>query len=769
MRRNGPRVPAPWRGPRAAEEPAPPHWSVRLLHHGTRLLLLVGTAVVVYLFFPALRVPDAVVLERGVVAPHDVIAEFAFDVPKPEAELAREQAEAEAGVPPRFDFNPAAVDAMIAAVRQFFLGVDSVRRAVPEEDERAAVRDFVARYRITPTPSALDLLLDDASRVRLWTATETAVQDGLPRGVLPAAAVGETFPTARVRYPDGREDLVARDSLLSPERFFSFAAQQLPNRLDAEAAELQRLLLIRLFQPSLSYNEAETLAARARARDAVEPVRARVLQGEKVVGAREQISDREEERLRAYYAALRDRGLEGGGHSTVRALGSILFNTLVLAILGLLFWFSRREVYEDLRALLLFAGLVVAVAGSAALIARFELPVELIPVTFAALIVAVLWEGRLGLNLALVLALLIGGQAPFLGVTAPFTIAIGGAAATFAVRAVQRRSQTWTFILLISAAYFAAAVTLGLLRSREPIEVLYSVGWGVTNAIVATLLALGFLPLLESITRITTEQTLLELADLNRRLLKRLSFEASGTYHHTINVANLAEAACYAIGANGLLARVGAYYHDIGKLAKPQYFIENQPKGRNPHDKLKPQMSASIIRSHVAEGLKLAEQENLPDVVRDFIAEHHGTQHISFFYEKAREMDPDAQLNHADFTYAGPKPQSKETAVVMLADSVESASRVLQDPSPDRIRDLVERIVGGKIAEAQLDQAPLTLRDIDIVKDHLVLVLAGMYHQRIDYPPAAAPPVFPPPETPALPAESAAETERLSPAETAHD
>jgi cyclic-di-AMP phosphodiesterase PgpH len=429
----------------------------------------------------------------------------------------------------------------------------------------------------------------------------------------------------------------------------------------------------------------------------------------------------------------------------------------VLGIFGALIFFFRKNLYQDGRTIVLLAVLVVAVCGAGALIARLALPLELIPVTFAALIVAVLWDGRLGLSLALVLALLLAGQTPFLGVTAPFTTALAGAAAAFSVKIVERRSKTWLFISIISFAYIAAALTMGMMRNREMAEIMTSAGWGVTNAIVASLLAIGFLPLLESFTRITTDQTLLELSDPNRRLLKRLSLEAPGTYAHTINVANLAEAACHAIGANGLLARVGAYYHDVGKLVKPQYFIENQPRGRNPHDKLRPSMSAAIIRSHVHEGLKLAEAERLPDVVKRFIPEHHGTQHIVFFYTRAREQESGGHLNPADFSYPGPKPQTKETAVLMLADAVESATRALQDPTPVRIRELVERLVGQRIQEGQLDQSPLTLREIDLVKETLTGVLTGMYHHRIDYPA-----VVPVPETITAPVEAVAQTTEAS-------
>ncbi|MBW3656339.1 MAG: HDIG domain-containing protein, partial [Gemmatimonadetes bacterium] len=180
------------------------------------------------------------------------------------------------------------------------------------------------------------------------------------------------------------------------------------------------------------------------------------------------------------------------------------------------------------------------------------------------------------------------------------------------------------------------------------------------------------------------------------------------------------------------------YYHDVGKITKPLYFIENQPRGRNPHDRLKPAMSAAVVRSHVVEGLRLAGEYRLPQAVRDFIAQHHGTQPISFFMEQARRADPEARLNPAEFSYGGPRPQTRETAVVMMADSVESAARVLHDPTPERIRELVDRIVDGKIAAGQLDECPLTLREINVTREVLAKVLSGMYHQRLDYPTAPA-------------------------------
>jgi cyclic-di-AMP phosphodiesterase PgpH len=745
--------------PRFGSAPMPEdHWGRRLAFHGVRILILLATAAAIHLFFPAPRLPDYAILEPGTVPLEDVVAEFSFPVPKTEEELSRERAEAASGVLPELVFLPGAVVEMEGAVRNFFVGLDSLMVFTAPDERRDSLRTRLARERIYPSPAALTYLLQPEARRELRVSMERAVGEVLPRGVVSSQAPRDGVAAYIVRGMGDAEQLVRRDSVPTQETFLSLAAERLPPGVRPEVVELQRLFLISLFQPSLAYDEQATEAARQQARAAVPTVRTTVMAGEAIVRAREQIGEREAERLRAYRNAMLERGidLDEGYASWAPVLGALLYNTLVLLIIGVLLFLFRTPVYRDVRSVILLALLVVAVAGAAALIARLSLPAELIPVTFAALIVAALWDGRLALVFALLLAMLVGGQTPFQGLTPLFTATLGGAAAAFSVSAVHRRSKTWVFVSAITLAYAAAALTMGLVRSREVSDVLTSMGWGAVNAVIASLLAIGFLPLFEAFTRITTAPTLLELSDLNRKLLKRLSFEASGTYHHTINVANLAEVACHAIGANGLLARVGAYYHDIGKLTKPQYFVENQPKGRNPHDKLKPSMSASIIRSHVTEGLRLADEERLPSIIKEFIAEHHGTQQISFFLERARELDPDGHIKTADFTYPGPKPQTRETAVLMLADSVESAARALQDPTPDRLRELVERIVAGKIAHGQLDESPLTLRDVETVKQQLTHVLNGMYHHRIDYPPQVT----------AVPAPTAEETAAVNLAST---
>ncbi len=712
-------------------------WPDGVVHHGARVALLLALALVVQLLFPAAPIPDLPALERGMVAEEDIIAQADFPIYKTEAELERDRQDQAASVAPIFVYDSTAVDTVIARIDRFLGLVDSV---VDLDADSLVIRDEVrailnAYGQPRPTPEAIDLLLDERRRRALERSLKSAVRDELPQGVAASGDLEDAAaPQIRIRRP-GNERIVPTDSVRIGADFLNRAARfHLDASRQPEMAEFQRLLLIRFFEPSYRFDRAATEAERERARQAVPLVKGRVLRGERIVTAHELVGEEEMERFRAYQQHLARTGQLDGGAVGLRAVGAFLFNLTVLFLFGLLLFFFRREVYADMRQVSVLGFLVLAVVGGAAIIAGTAAPSVLIPIAFASLVAAALWDGRLALNLSLILAVLLAGQAPFLGVSVLTTLVVAGAAASLSVRVVRRRAQTWGFIVIILGAYLLSSVILGMLRSWTVDEVFWTTAWGALNAVGSGFAAMGFLPLFEAWTRITTDQTLLELADANRPLLRRLSREAPGTYAHSINVANLAEAAASAIDANALLTRVGVYYHDVGKIAKPQYFIENQPGNRNPHDKLKPATSAVVVRGHVLEGLRLAEQAKLPASVTAFIAEHHGTQPISFFFDKAQELDPDAELDEAEFRYPGPRPRSKETAVAMLADSVESAARALPDPTPDRIRELVDRIVKVKMDLRQLDDTPLTLAELGAIKDQFVSVLTGMYHQRIDYP-----------------------------------
>jgi putative nucleotidyltransferase with HDIG domain len=729
--------------------------------------MLLGLAIVVLTLFPVTPVPDLPVLEKGMVSEETIIAQVAFPIYKADEDLARERAEAVAGVAPIFVYEPAAVETMTTRVRTFLTRLDIAAGEGTEQVARAELSRLLQSYGFVTGDDTIDALRTAAQRNQLRRALETAIKTELPAGIASAGELeGSGANQLRLRR-DGQEQLLARDSLRTAQAFFERAARHLPRGASAELSELQRLVLIRFFEPSVRLDRTATEAARERARQAVPAVKAEVLQGEKIVGAHEQVRDAEMERLLAYRDQLARLGEIGSGStSRIRAAGGLRYSLSILSIFGMLLFFSRRSVYHEFRHILLVTTLVLGLVVAAAISSRSGWPVEIVPIALPTVIVAALWDGRMALTLSLVLAVLLAGQTPFLGLSALYTLVLGGAAAGLGVRVVRRRAQTWVFVAVIAGADIVAALTHGMLRSRAPAEVITAAGWGIMNAIGSTLIAMGFLPLIESFTRITTDQRLLELSDMNHPLLQRLQREAVGTFSHTLNVANLAEAAARSIGANALLTRVGTYYHDVGKVAKPQYFIENQPQGRNPHDKLKPATSAAVVRNHVLEGLRLADEAKLPDCVRAFIAEHHGTQSISFFYERAREIDPEAELEPRDFSYPGPRPQSRETAILMLADSVESAARVLHDPTPERVRALVDRIVESKTSQGQLDDAPLTFGELTRIKEEFVTGLSGIYHQRIDYPstreepdpasgPAASPAASPAPSSTSSPTSSA--------------
>jgi metal dependent phosphohydrolase len=257
---------------------------------------------------------------------------------------------------------------------------------------------------------------------------------------------------------------------------------------------------------------------------------------------------------------------------------------------------------------------------------------------------------------------------------------------------------------------------------------------GAVNGMLSSVLMIGSLTLLESAFSITSMLRLLELSNPNHELLRKLLIEAPGTYHHSLMVGNLAEASAESIGANPLLVRVGAYYHDIGKVKRPEYFSENQRSFENPHEKIAPALSALIITSHVRDGVDIAREARLPQAIIDFIEQHHGTSLAKYFYTRALEEDREGNLSEESFRYEGPKPQSKEVALVMLADIVESGVRSLQDPTPARIRNRVRMLIKDKFDDGQLESCDLTFRDLDIIRDSFCKILEGIYHKRIEYP-----------------------------------
>ncbi len=711
-------------------------WPDGLIHHGARAALLLGLAVL----FTALFQPDPSarvgVTAFDQVATEDVIADIEFNVPLTVEELSEARAEARGSVPPTFDFRPQAGDSMAARISRL---MDDVQAAALTDTPVESVREVLADVSIELNDDRIGQLTDPATFELVRETAETAAVRILPDGVADPSELSEaTTPTVTVLSPGaGAGRSVDVDEILSTGQFIERAIGLLPAEAGPDIQQILRLILVQNQEVSYRLNLQVTEQDRQSVARAVPTTKQTIVVGEAIVNANERITPAVRERLDAYETALRETGRDEGqlGSRLLPLVGQTILNLLLLGTFGLLVFFFRTPIYTRFRWVLLMAALIGVYAGGAYIVVRSEWPLEALPVAFVALAVAVLWDGRMALVLALSLAALTAVQPGMIGAAALVPTAIGGSTAALSVRAVRRRSQAWIFIALIAAAYSASLLGLGLVSgfggSDRVLAQFIAIG---ANTILATLLAMGFLPVFELFTGITTDQTLLEWADPNRPLLKRLSMEAPGTYAHTINVANLGEAGATAIGANGLLCRVGLYYHDVGKMLKPHYFVENQPDGRNPHDKLRPDTSAAIVKEHVTEGLRLVKEAKVPDAVAAFVGEHHGTQRIGFFWEAAVKEFGEENLDIADFTYPGPKPQSKETAIAMLADSVESATRALKNPTAERIRDLIDSVVNAKISAGQLDEAPVTLAELTTIKAQFSKVLGGVYHHRIDYP-----------------------------------
>jgi putative nucleotidyltransferase with HDIG domain len=358
------------------------------------------------------------------------------------------------------------------------------------------------------------------------------------------------------------------------------------------------------------------------------------------------------------------------------------------------------------------------------------------PGALAGVLLAVLFNARLAfagsLAVSILATFMVGVQPRFEFFLYTF---LGCLAGTFGIAGQQERTGFFKAGGLVAAANVASLLGFRVLYGFDATWVL-DLAAGLANGLVVGVLATGLLPLLEYLFDAATDFRLLELANLNQPLLKYLVLTAPGTYHHSIVMGTLAEAAAEAIGANPLLCRVGAYYHDIGKTRKPGYFAENQGRAADRHAKLAPHLSSLVVMSHVRAGVELAEAHGLPRAIVDLIPQHHGTRLVSFFYQKAREAtDPSLEaVAEEAYRYAGPRPQTREAAILMLADAVEASARALDEPTPSRVQGVVQTVINAIFVDGQLDECDLTLRDLHLIAKSFVRVLAGMFHSRVEYP-----------------------------------
>ena len=484
-------------------------------------------------------------------------------------------------------------------------------------------------------------------------------------------------------------------------------------------------------KPNMIIDQETTDEARQKAREAVEPVI--YLQGQNIIHEGDRITQSQVEMLRSL-GLLDDNSYDYSSYA-----GALILSVFSMLVLLMMLRLMMKDVLTDIRKLAVILLILILSFGFAALSSLLP-NIYIIPIALASILGTVLIGYRAGLCLTVPASLLLAAMtsccssAKFHDVVLIMANTLSGGIAT--VWFLKGHPQRLRVLLsgMISALFsIITIIAIKLLTSAETLDMIQTGVWALAGSVLSGVLAVALQPAFEGIFHLATPSRLLEITNPNQPLMKRLMIEAPGTYHHSIIVANLAEAAADKIGANAYLARAGAYYHDIGKLKRPGYFSENQ-RGTNPHEKTDPYVSAAILTSHTRDGALIAQKEHLPPEVQDIILQHHGVTPVMYFYHKALQMADGKHVDINDFRYAGPKPQTKEASVVMLADTIEAAVRSMKDPTPKVIDQFIERLVRGKLEDGQLSDCPLSLRDIDMICSSFSDILKGVYHDRIEYP-----------------------------------
>ena len=695
---------------------------------------LVSSVVVLYLgSAPSLtQITEGDVALRTIYAPYDFTYPTSID--REMTELA--QSEMEAKVSPVYDIDSSVQDAQFADLDNFFDNLNEIS-SLTEETDPGRVESLKEKIGSQFSNRRLSRLLEMKEIHRMRKASKDALENVFLTGIL------------RSEERDGLIRQKVSDVTLRNTRF-ALEKKITPNDLvdQVEAGKIIRDSLERMIPrdktmrniiyeivesritTNASLNQAETNTRKEEARSHVLPVYKR-----DTVKKNELIVERGKRLTKDDIAKLAQiTRIHAIVNRTAYMFGLLLVLLgLVLVGVGYLKLFQKEAIQSPKYVLLISINAFIALA-LALIIVQSHVSGYIIPLASIGMILVLLLNAHVAFVVTFIMSVYIGFMSGGkLDLT--FTLFIGSVAGLYAVRGARRRSQIFLAGFAVALANLFSIVGIGLLNNMQKESIFGEGLYGLASGIISSFVVIGLLPVFEYAFRLITNITLLELSDLSSPVLKELTIKAPGTYHHSILVGNLAEEACNSIGANSLLARVGSYYHDIGKMEKSAYFVENEIGTDSKHDKLTPSMSALVITNHAKDGVDLAKKHNLNRAIMDFISQHHGTSLIYYFYQRALEkVSSEDDLKEEEFRYPGPKPQTKETAIVLLADSVEASSRMLSDPTPARIRSLVEKIMNNKFIDGQLDECELTLKDLHKISESFVRVLMGIFHTRLEYP-----------------------------------
>lgn len=717
---------------------------------------------------------------KNSIPARDLITRMTFEVPN-ETETKSQQDRVRREQLAFYSNRPQPLDQLHAALRdQLFLVLSAPSYDQFSNEERQAFTQFYLGDETDPEDTSAkrfgmlkSVLADDPDLKTLDEALKVAMRDNYRYGLLkvlqhsPAQGSQEMIRVYPVGQPDDIEFVQLSNARIAQASKGIAKSLREQFRIKFPADDNQKVaemisdwIVQRLPQyETLKYDDEMSEAARSQAAASVEPVMTSYRTGmSELASAGKPLSEEELALLRREWQELVNNMHLGDKVARVAAYAGMIC-ALYLLCGAYIFFMNDRRLLLDARKLAKLLTVMVFTIALGYFAARDQWRGELVPLVLASIVCSVVYGRELGLLLmaaaSISLTLFLGA-----GLTELVMMAAAFTTCTLLLGRIRSRTHLIYVGALSSSITILTAVGVGIVTGQtlsgeewigelEPLysgplfnvvvmELLKEAFWAGFCIMVSATAMTGLLPLVEKAFGVQTDLSLMELGDASHPLLRRLAQRAPGTYNHSINVASIAEAAAESIGANGLLVRVGAYFHDIGKMFKPEYFIENQSSGENQHDSLQPAMSTLVIIAHVKDGADLARSHHLPEPIVDFILQHHGTTLVEYFYREAArrsEEDPNGEVvSDKDFRYPGPKPQTLEAAVMMLADTVESASRTLVDPTPSRIQGLVDSIANKKMSDGQFDECGLTFKQLDRIRQSLVKSLTAIYHARVKYP-----------------------------------
>ncbi|QGG47894.1 HD family phosphohydrolase [Heliorestis convoluta] len=684
---------------------------------------------------------DLETLEVGQVSAKDIKAPQSKDIIDEEkTAIAREQKVR--ATPPVYTHDPNAVVRVQNLVDQFFRTLIDWRQTEPpvledavvihDETEREQIDQLKAKVPIPIPENILQKLITTSPETLAFIQVET---ENLIAEMLSMPGLTEELN----RLPEGMPQTRAAGRVLpyNMEEAKRIVDGRIENaNLAQDVKEILHSTVPLFLRPNSFLDVEATKRLHNEVRQSVAPVTFPVRQDQMILRTGDVVTEEHIEILSQF-------GLLRTGDIWLQTAGMAFLVLLNMAVLIWYLWTHRRDLFQDERMLWLLGLMITLSLLTAKAISSVRLHEQpevmeqllyVIPAATGPMLLAILLDSRIAIFVSIVNSLLIGLMADY-SITHAFVAFFGSLVGIYSVSRFSQRMDFARAGINVAIVNSLAIVALGLITNTNlTIIAAYGIPMGLLSGILSSVFMIGSLPYLESTFKITTSVKLLELANPNQPLLRKLLMEAPGTYHHSLLVGNLGEAAAEQIGADPLLVRTGAYYHDIGKIKRPPFFIENQNQGQNPHDKIAPSLSTLIITSHVKDGVELCRKAGLPTAVVDIVEQHHGDTLVSFFYHRAMEADRTESIQEQDFRYEGPKPQTKEAALVMLADTVEAAVRSLPQPTSGKIEGLVRKLIKDKLNDGQLEESDLTFKDLDLIAQSFCRVLNGIYHTRIEYP-----------------------------------